>query len=136
MAKLRHVAIRCDDLEWGAKFYSEVFEMEEVGRAGDLDSMGAIYLCDGVMNIALIKVTPDFPNALPYGLNHIGFVVKDVNEAIARAESHGAVSMMGDLKDQDKEKSGTWEMKMKAPDGVAFDLTEHGWPGNTMLYEE
>ena len=35
MAKLRHVAIRCDDLEWGAKYYAGTFELEEVGRAGN-----------------------------------------------------------------------------------------------------
>jgi hypothetical protein len=54
--KLRHVAIRCDDLEWGAKHYAETFELEEVGRAGDIHKSGAVYLSDGVMNVALIKV--------------------------------------------------------------------------------
>jgi hypothetical protein len=23
---------------------------------------------------------------------------------------------------------------MKGPDGVAFDISDHGWPGNTQLY--
>lgn len=135
MAKLRHVAIRCDDLDWGAKFYADTFELEEVGRAGDGVKGGAVYLSDGVMNVALIKVTPDFPNAKPDGLNHIGFVVQDVDEAVARAESHGCTSMMGNMDREAAAAAGvTWEVKMKTPDGVAFDISDHGWPGNTQLY--
>jgi hypothetical protein len=62
------------DLDWGEKFHSELFELERMGRVGT-DDAGAVYLSDGVVNLALIKVAPDFPNAKPDGLNHIGFVV-------------------------------------------------------------
>lgn len=127
MAKLRHIAINCDDLETSAKFYSEAFELKEVGRAGDISSMGAIYLTDGTVNVALIKISdPDYPNAKPDGLNHIGFVVPDVDVAVARVEALGARAVV----DPEAEGAGaTWEMKMKTPDGVGFDLTAHGWPG-------
>ena len=50
MAKLRHVAIRCDDLHWGAKFYSECFEMEEVGRVGNLDVAGAVERAEDLLH--------------------------------------------------------------------------------------
>ncbi|WP_029433060.1 VOC family protein [Blastococcus sp. URHD0036] len=133
MAKLRHVAIRCDDLDWGAKFYSELFEMDFVSRVGPPgdDSQGAVYLSDGVVNVALIKVHADFPNAKPEGINHIGFVVEDVDAAVARAESLGAVSMMGNMTREEAALAGaTWEVKMKTPDGtVAFDISDHFWPG-------
>jgi 4-hydroxyphenylpyruvate dioxygenase-like putative hemolysin len=133
--KLRHVAIRCDDLEWGAKHYADTFELEEVGRAGDIHKAGAVYLSDGVMNVALIKVDPDFPNNKPDGLNHLGFVVEDVDAAVARAEANGCTSMMGNMSREDAKAAGiTWEVKMKGPDGVAFDISDHGWPGNTQLY--
>ena len=127
MAKLRHIAINCYDIETSAKFYSEAFELEEVGRAGDVTSMGAIYLTDGTVNVALIKISdPDYPNAKPDGLNHIGFVVPDVDAAVTRVEALGATAVV----DPEAEGSGaTWEMKMKTPDGVGFDLTAHGWPG-------
>jgi catechol 2,3-dioxygenase-like lactoylglutathione lyase family enzyme len=127
MAKLRHIAINCDDLETSAKFYSEAFELKEVGRAGDISSMGAIYLTDGTVNVALIKISdPDYPNAKPDGLNHIGFVVPDVDTAVARVSALGAIAVV----DPEAEGAGaTWEMKMKTPDGVGFDLTAHGWPG-------
>lgn len=131
MAKLRHVAINCDDLHWAAKFYSEIFEMEEVGRAGDVDVAGAVYLSDGTVNLALIKVTDDYPNALPKGLNHIGFVVTDVDRAVEKAEMLGAVNIVDESAAAGA--GATWEVKMRTPDGVAFDFTNHGWPGISAL---
>jgi catechol 2,3-dioxygenase-like lactoylglutathione lyase family enzyme len=126
MAKLRHIAINCEDIEADAKFYTAAFDLKEVGRAGT-EANGAIYLSDGVMNVALIKITrKEAPNFTPRGLNHIGFIVKDLDEAIARAEAAGAVATV----DRNDKRAGvTWEMKMKTPTGVAFDFSDHGWPG-------
>jgi catechol 2,3-dioxygenase-like lactoylglutathione lyase family enzyme len=130
MAKLRHVAIKCDDLHWAAKFYSEIFELEEVGRAGDVNDSGAVYLSDGTVNVALIKVHSDFPNAKPEGLNHIGFVVDDIDKAVERAKQLGAES----ITDPASVQAGvTWEVKMRTPDGIAFDFSNHGWPGISAL---
>lgn len=130
MAKLRHIAINCEDLETEAAFYTAAFELQEVGRVGGGES-GAIYLSDGVVNVALIKMDdPNFPNYRPMGLNHVGFVVKDLDAAISRAEQAGAVATV----DKEHMMAGaTWEMKMKAPSGVAFDLSDHGWPGVSQL---
>ena len=51
MAKLRHLAIVVNDLEASACFYEKIFDMtrayESAGRA--------IYLTDGVMNLALLE---------------------------------------------------------------------------------
>ena len=127
MAKLRHIAINSQNLVDDAKFYCGAFELKEVGRVGNMEVSGAIYLSDGVINVALIKIAdPDFPNYHPQGLNHIGFVVDDLDAAIDRAEAAGAVATV----DRNHRDAGaTWEMKMKAPSGVAFDLSDHGWPG-------
>ena len=126
MAKLRHIAINVDNLDQDAAFYTNAFELEEVGRAGS-STNGAVYLSDGVINIALIKISDtNFPNYEPRGLNHIGFVVTDLDAAIDRAELAGAVATV----DRNHRDAGaTWEMKMKMPSGVAFDLSDHGWPG-------
>ncbi|MDE3203907.1 MAG: VOC family protein [Acidobacteriota bacterium] len=126
MAKLRHVAIKCDDLHWAAKFYSELFEMEEVGRAGDVDTSGAVYLSDGTVNVALIKVDREYVNGKIDGLNHVGLVVKDMDEAVARAQSMGVEALVDP---HDQAAGVTWEMKMRTPDGVYFDFSTHGWPG-------
>ncbi len=130
-AKLRHVAINCEDLEGEAQFMKDAFELEEVGRAGDVTKSGAIYLSDGTVNIALIKIEdPDFPNFNPQGLNHIGFVTPDLDGSIDAAEAAGAKSMV----DRNNKMAGvTWEMKMKSPSGkFDYDLSDHGWPGVTL----
>ena len=129
MAKLRHVAINTNDLDADAAFFTKTFDLKEVGRAGSPDN-GAVFLSDGVMNLALIKIgDPDFPNYEPRGLNHIGFVVDSIDETVARASALGAVATV----DPNHRNAGvTWEMKMKTPNGVAFDLSDHGWPGITL----
>jgi len=135
MAKLRHIAIQCDDPEVSAKFFIEALEMKEMSRIGFKNGgSGVIYLSDGTMNLALINITdPNFPNYGRKGLNHIGFVVKDLDEAVAKATAHGA----------ETERTGHqiragefWEHKMVSPDGVQFDLYDvkgRGWPGISAL---
>ena len=129
MAKLRHVAINVDDLDKEAEFYKAAFELEEISRVGKPDN-GAVYLSDGTINVALIRMSdPNFPNYNPRGLNHVGFVVEDLDKAITDASNAGAISLV-DPKHRDA--GATWEMKMKTPSGVAFDLSDHGWPGITL----
>ena len=136
MAKLRHVAIQCDDPDTTAKFYCAVMEMKEMYRIGleKSDSEGAIYLSDGVVNLALIRILrPDFPNYLPRGLNHIGFVVENLDEAVAFAEKHGARTVRTGHEIKEGE---FWEHKMVGPDNVGFDLYDvrgRGWPGISAL---
>ena len=138
MAKLRHLAIQCDDPDATAKFFAEVFEFEEMSRIGtDLkNDGGVVYMSDGTMNVALINIVdPDFPNYEPKGLNHIGFVVKDLKETVAKANAHGAVTRRAG----DEIRVGSlWEFKMETPDGIAFDLYDiygRGWPGISGLDE-
>ena len=54
MARLRHFAVCVGDLERSAKFYAEVFDLEQVARE-DLDIGSAIYMSDGVINLALLN---------------------------------------------------------------------------------
>ena len=126
MAKLRHVAITVEDLEKESEFYQNTFDMEEISRAGSLE-MGAIYLSDGTMNVALIKI-PDknHPNYAEPGINHIGFVVGDMDAAMENAVKHGSKCMVDP---EDRDAGVTWEMKMRSPSGVDYDFSEHGWPG-------
>lgn len=130
MAKLRHVAVNTPNVEDDARFFREAFGMQEVGRLGQSPNL-AIYLSDGVMNLAVINITdPDFPNYQPKGLNHIGFVVDDLDETIARAEKAGAVATV----ERKHDLAGpTWEMKMRSPSGVDLDISDHGWPGVSAL---
>lgn len=138
MAKLRHVAINCEDPEEVATFYKQVFDLEEVGRRGDLSQAGAIFLTDGVVNIALVKIAdPNFPNARPFGLNHVGFLVEDMKAAQQKAIDHGATMLIetADLKTfaakhgVEVNLEAPREIKMRTPQGVAFDISTEGWPG-------
>jgi catechol 2,3-dioxygenase-like lactoylglutathione lyase family enzyme len=131
MAKLRHVAIQCDDPSATAKFYCDVFGMKEMYRMGlENGAEGAIYLSDGTVNLALIRITrPDFPNYRPKGLNHIGFIVEDLDEAVALAAKHGAHTVRTGHEIKEGE---FWEHKMVGPDEVGLDLYDvrgRGWPG-------
>jgi catechol 2,3-dioxygenase-like lactoylglutathione lyase family enzyme len=137
MAKLRHVAIQCDDPKATAKFYIDVFEMKEMNRIGlEGDAEGAIYLSDGTVNLALIRITrPDFPNYRPKGLNHIGFVVENLDEAVALAAANGARTVRTGHEIKEGE---FWEHKMVGPDEVGLDLYDvngRGWPGISGLEE-
>ena len=136
MAKLRHVAVMVDDLDVAAAFWSAAFELEEIGRVGDPAVVGAVYLTDGVINVSLIKALPGSAQEFPRGLNHLGFVVQDAEAAMARAADAGAVSLLSDAERASAKAGGSsWEVKMKTPDGIAFDFSEQGWPGNTQLYD-
>src|SRR5437764_91648 len=54
MARLRHFAVCVKDLEKAAAFYEGVFDLKRAGRE-DLDIGSAIYLTDGVINLALLN---------------------------------------------------------------------------------
>lgn len=133
--KLRHVAIQCDDPIASAEFYKDMFEMEEMNRIGLKDGReGALYLSDGTVNLALIRITdPDFPNYAPKGLNHIGFIVEDLNQAVEQASANGARTVRTGHEIVEGE---FWEHKIVGPDNVGIDLYDvqgRGWPGVSAL---
>jgi catechol 2,3-dioxygenase-like lactoylglutathione lyase family enzyme len=54
MARLRHFAVCVKDLDKAAEFYAKVFDLKRVGRE-DLEIGSAIYMTDGVINLALLN---------------------------------------------------------------------------------
>jgi predicted enzyme related to lactoylglutathione lyase len=129
MARLRHFAVCVGDLDRAAKFYEDVFELKRVGRE-DLDMGSAIYMSDGVINLALLNFTSnqghDFADpSKARGAHHFGFQVDDLAETQRRIEQAGG-KFYFDLGD---ERQGNFERKFKDPDGVIFDISHHGWIG-------
>jgi catechol 2,3-dioxygenase-like lactoylglutathione lyase family enzyme len=132
MARLRHIAVVVKNLEKSAKFYEDVFEMKQVGRE-DLEIGSAIYMSDGVVNMALLNFAGKAGSAassLPeesgfVGAHHFGFQVDDLTETQRRIEQAGG-KFYFDLGDQRK---GNFERKFKDPDGVMFDISQNGWLG-------
>jgi predicted enzyme related to lactoylglutathione lyase len=129
MARLRHIAVCVKDLEKAAKFYQDVFELKQVGRE-DIEIGSAIYMSDGVINLALLNFSGNKGNDLKdpknaVGANHFGFQVDDLKETQRRIEAAGGTFFF-DLGD---ERQGNFERKFKDPDGVVFDISFHGWVG-------
>jgi predicted enzyme related to lactoylglutathione lyase len=130
MARLRHFAVCVGDLEKSAKFYREVFDLTEAGRE-TLEIGSAIYMTDGVINLALLNFSGTKGNDIKgdptksIGANHFGFQVDDLAETRKKIEAAGG-SFFFDLGD---ERHGNFERKFKDPDGVVFDISKNGWVG-------
>jgi len=129
MARLRHFAVCVRDLEKAAKFYESVFDLKRIGRE-DIEIGSAIYMSDGVINLALLNFSGKKGNDLDnpigaVGANHFGFQVDDIRETQKKIEALGGTFFF-DLGD---ERKGNFERKFKDPDGVVFDISEHGWIG-------
>lgn len=129
MARLRHIAVCVKDLNKAAEFYEKVFEMKRVGEE-TLEIGSAIYMSDGVINMALLNFSGKKGNDLKdpknaVGANHFGFQVDDLTDTQQRIEQAGGTFFF-DLGD---ERHGNFERKFKDPDGVVFDISVHGWVG-------
>jgi len=130
MAKIKHIAIRTPDPEKTAAFYKKVFDMEEVGQA-----RSGVYLSDGYINLAILKSNDhgngDSPRDVPgyAGIDHLGFVVDDVDATSKVLEGEGATAM-GTL-DLGQAQGGHsyYEVKYRGPDDQVIDITAAGWVG-------
>ncbi|PKB83718.1 MAG: hypothetical protein BZY88_01370 [SAR202 cluster bacterium Io17-Chloro-G9] len=132
MAKIKHVAIRTPDPEKTAAFYKKVFDLEEVGKAGT-----GFYLSDGYINLAILKSNEngngESPRDVPgyAGIDHLGFVVDDVEATSKKLEEEGA-SAMGRLDLGHQQPAGGqsyYEVKYRGPDDQVVDITAAGWVG-------
>jgi catechol 2,3-dioxygenase-like lactoylglutathione lyase family enzyme len=135
MASLRHIAVCVKDLDKSAAFYETVFGMHEVGRE-TIEIGSAIYLSDGTVNLALLNFSGKRGNTFDdpagqVGANHFGFQVDDAVETRRQIEALGG-SFFFSLGD---ERKGNFEIKFKDPDGVVFDISEHGWLGTNTRRE-
>ena len=132
MAKLRHIAVVVRDLERAARFYEQAFELKRVGEE-HIDLGSAIYLSDGVINLALLPYKGETGSGLKdaagfVGAHHFGFQVDDLEAAKKRVEAAGGKFFftLGKTKED-----ANFEVKYKDPDGVIFDISEKGWTGTS-----
>jgi catechol-2,3-dioxygenase len=98
-----------------AKFYSEVFDMEVVGR----NKSGGVFLSDGYMNLALLKQQAA---GKPPGLNHFGFHVEDADEIAKRMSKWEVVGP--EKRPADRMYA---EQRGTDPEGNNFDIAEGGF---------
>ena len=126
MGKLRHLALVVRDLEAAAQFYEKNLEMKRVKDAKG----AAVYLSDGVMNLALLAYDrvnqPGSKTADGVvGLHHFGFKVDDLDGTGKRIEGNGG-KYCYDFGDPD---SMNYERKFRDPEGNMFDISDKGWFG-------
>jgi catechol 2,3-dioxygenase-like lactoylglutathione lyase family enzyme len=93
MAKIRHIAIRVEDVEAVASFFQEAFGLELVQRRPN----GPIDLSDGDINLTLLPLglggQQYRPGEVRPGYAHIGFAVEDEDATHERLEALGATTM-------------------------------------------
>jgi predicted enzyme related to lactoylglutathione lyase len=129
-AKLRHFAVVVKDLQKSATFYESVFGLQRVGEE-TLDFASAVYLSDGVVNLALLNYKGERGSGLSdaknfVGPHHFGFQVDDLAEVQKRIEDAGGKFFFDLGNDAEKE---NFERKFKDPDGIIFDISKKGWQG-------
>ncbi|HLG74177.1 MAG TPA: VOC family protein [Chloroflexota bacterium] len=120
-AKIRHVAISTENPRQTADWYKEVFGLEEVGTNGK----DGIYLSDGEINFAVLRIVDRKTGQVLTGVHHFGFGVDDANAfyekmAEVHAERQPDIATHGQY----------FESKFTGPDNQTVDISEHGWLGS------
>jgi catechol 2,3-dioxygenase-like lactoylglutathione lyase family enzyme len=127
MAKLRHIAISVADLKAAATFYEKTFDMKRLSE-NDI----AINLSDGVVNMTLLhfptdEMAGDARGKDYVGVHHIGFITDDAKALGERIRRNG-----GEFKGAAPSPRGrNAEDKYTDPEGIVFDVSEHGWLGTS-----
>jgi len=135
MPKLRHIAIAAEDPEAMAEFYKRAFGFEDVGRPNGHLADG-VFLSDGTLNMAILKFKTDqLGKGMDYrGIHHFGVLVEDVDAFSKKLEGLGARHYID--QGQDGHQAGYFEKKFFGPEGILFDIAEHGWAGAEPLPAE
>ena len=140
MPQIRHIALATNDPEKTAAFYNAAFGFKEVARTKKSDDPKqlayGVYLSDGTLNLAILKFRnyDQLGRGLDYvGLHHFGIEVADNLESwIKKIESLGAECFM---RRPESLKDVFFETKIRGPDGVVFDVSEHPWGGTAPIKE-
>jgi catechol 2,3-dioxygenase-like lactoylglutathione lyase family enzyme len=126
VAKIRHIAIRAQDVEQTAKLFTEVFGLELVQRRAH----GPIDLSDGDVNITLLplRMGGREDEERP-GYSHIGFTVEDQDAVKERLLDKGARELnpvnLGEA---------YYESKYQSAEGLVIDVGH--WRGTSPISEE
>jgi catechol 2,3-dioxygenase-like lactoylglutathione lyase family enzyme len=128
MALLRHLALRCRDMEKSRKFYEEVIGWKFIGYR---PSRGGLDLSDGVNNITLIQqpedmVRPELEEGNEY--IHFGVIVDDLEAVWQRLHEWGALFSRENVKERnpiDPSELPPVSFKVLDPDGNVVDITHN-----------
>lgn len=137
MALLRHLAIRCRDMETTRRFYQELIGWSFVGYR---PSGRAVDLSDGTNNITLIQQPADSVRAPQQEGDeylHFGVIVDDLEACQKRLEDAGATFSRDNIKLRREFNDGAISQesfKVLDPDGNVVDVTANTkeWPGTNV----
>jgi catechol 2,3-dioxygenase-like lactoylglutathione lyase family enzyme len=125
MTCLRHVALRCRDMEVSRRFY------ERLGLRfiGYRPAGNALDLADGTVNMTLIQYEGTERPTLEEGSEyiHFGFIVEDARVTFLRLQEDGAVFLRDNVKTRDPIQPGETppgSFKVEDPDGNVLDITD------------
>ncbi len=133
MPRIKHIAIRTPDPEKTAQFYVNVFGLEEVGKAAS-----GLYLSDGYINLAILKSIDQGGEESPRdvagyaGIDHLGFMVEDMDEIKEKLETEGAQALNMRIElggGHNPAGRGYYEEKYRGPDNQVIDVSGSGWIG-------
>jgi catechol 2,3-dioxygenase-like lactoylglutathione lyase family enzyme len=130
-AKLRHLAIACDDPDAMADFYVKAFGFEIV-RSNDGPLAYGHHVSDGTVDLAILRFKTDqLGRGMDFrGLHHFGILVDDIEQAGKAVTAGGGRHYMDQ---DDPARIGGFEVKMYGPEGILFDIAEHPWTGTEAL---
>lgn len=138
MAKIKHIVFATQDPAKTARFYREVFGLQEVGRVDNVNVEG-YYLSDGNVNFAILKfknedaVGDNFDTNYS-GIHSIGFHVDDASvsdEKLRKADAQPLNKINAVLNSPMGSGHGGRNVGLKygGPDGVIIDISQIGWVG-------
>ena len=141
MPKIKHIAIATQDVDKTAKFYMDVFGLQEIGKIDNPNASG-YYLSDGDINVAILNFKNDEVAGIERGkeysgLHHIGFQVENLEEIATRLTAAGS-KPRDDINKalgvgMSRTRHANVEVKYGGPDGVVVDVSETGWVGTSGL---
>ena len=139
MALLRHLALRCKDMERSRKFYEEVIGwtfVEYRQHGGGLD------LSDGVNNITLIQQPANLDRPLLEEGNeyiHFGVIVDELEDVWGKLQKWGTELSRENVKERNpidpaEGPPDSLSFKVLDPDGNVIDITskKDEWVGVTV----
>ena len=136
MARIKHIAIATPDPAKTAKFYKDVFELEEYSPV-DSPLADGYYLTDGHINLAILnfktlEAADKGEDGLSFtGFHHFGFQVEDAEATCAKLDEIGADRRTRVTVDQTMGTANQQnvEIKYKGPFDVIVDVSQSGWVG-------
>lgn len=103
---VHHIALKVGNIPYFISFFEDVFGMSVYKKRGEAGAYDSVWLDGGIQ---LLNTTTENPMA--GSMDHISFLVDDVEEIKKRAEKYGAFPC--------PEKAAHW---FQIPEGIVFEL--------------